>query len=112
MRTRIFKSGNSLAVRIPRELGFDDTASDADIERRADCLIIRPVCTRSLSVITLNSSTYPMHSQCCQQIDLSAFPCAGRGGLSRLAQTVSVAAKRIHAATGTALAVRSCPLAR
>jgi antitoxin VapB len=59
MRTRIFKSGNSLAVRIPRELGFGDTVGDAEIERRADCLIIRPVCKRSLSGLLAKFAAFP-----------------------------------------------------
>ena len=43
MRTRLFKSGNSLAVRIPKELHFDAPADDVEIERQGDSLIIRPV---------------------------------------------------------------------
>ena len=33
MLTRIFKSGNSLAVRIPKELAFEDTIQEVEIER-------------------------------------------------------------------------------
>ena len=43
MRTRLFKSGNSLAVRIPKELHFDPTADDVEIERVGDSLVIRRV---------------------------------------------------------------------
>jgi antitoxin VapB len=43
MRTRLFKSGNSLAVRIPKELHFDAPADDVEIERQGDSLVIRPV---------------------------------------------------------------------
>ena len=43
MRTRLFKSGNSLAVRIPKELHFDAPADDVEIDRQGDTLIIRPV---------------------------------------------------------------------
>jgi len=49
MRTRLFKSGNSLAVRIPKELGFVDAPQEVDIEREGDSLIIRPVRRRSLA---------------------------------------------------------------
>lgn len=42
MLTRIFKSGNSLAVRIPKELVFLDAAQDVEIERVGDTLIISP----------------------------------------------------------------------
>ena len=43
MKTRLFKSGNSLAVRIPKELHFDAPAEDLEIERQGDSLVIRPV---------------------------------------------------------------------
>ena len=43
MRTRLFKSGNSLAVRIPKELRFDAPADDVEIERVGDTLVLRPV---------------------------------------------------------------------
>lgn len=41
MITRVFKSGNSQAVRIPRELQLD--TSEVEISRRGDELIIRPM---------------------------------------------------------------------
>lgn len=43
MQTRIFKSGNSLAVRIPRELAFADDVQEVEIERVGDALMLRPV---------------------------------------------------------------------
>ena len=43
MLTRVFKSGNSLAVRIPKELGFVDAAQDMQIERVGNTLVLRPV---------------------------------------------------------------------
>lgn len=43
MRTRLFKSGDSRAVRIPDELGFELAAEEVDIERVGDDLIIRPI---------------------------------------------------------------------
>ena len=49
MLTRIFKSGNSLAVRIPKELGFGEAMQDVEIERKGDCLVIRSVEKRSLA---------------------------------------------------------------
>ncbi|MBK6593261.1 MAG: AbrB/MazE/SpoVT family DNA-binding domain-containing protein [Burkholderiales bacterium] len=42
MLTRIFKSGNSLAVRIPQELAFIDAAQDVEIERVGNTLVVRP----------------------------------------------------------------------
>lgn len=49
MLSRIFKSGNSMAVRIPKELAFADAAQDVEIERKGDTLVIRPVTQRSLA---------------------------------------------------------------
>jgi antitoxin VapB len=43
MKTRLFKSGNSLAVRIPKELHFEAPADNVEIERVGDSLIIRQV---------------------------------------------------------------------
>ena len=43
MRTRIFKSGNSQAVRIPKELQFERLDVDYEIERQGDQLVIRPI---------------------------------------------------------------------
>lgn len=41
--TRIFKNGNSQAVRIPAELAYDRTDMDVEIERIGDQIVIRPV---------------------------------------------------------------------
>jgi antitoxin VapB len=41
-RTRVFKSGNSQAVRIPAELAFADTDLDLEITRLGDVLTIFP----------------------------------------------------------------------
>jgi antitoxin VapB len=38
-RTRVFRSGNSQAVRIPREFQFD--VDEVEIERRGDEIVIR-----------------------------------------------------------------------
>ncbi|MCA1852827.1 MAG: type II toxin-antitoxin system VapB family antitoxin [Beggiatoa sp.] len=40
--TRIFKSGNSQAVRIPKELQFERMDILLEIERHGDALILRP----------------------------------------------------------------------
>ena len=47
MRTRIFKNGNSLAVRLPAELALPE--GEVEIERRGDELIIRPIETNLLN---------------------------------------------------------------
>lgn len=49
MQTRLFKSGNSLAVRIPKELNFGAVTQDVDIERQGEGLIIRLVQRRKLA---------------------------------------------------------------
>jgi antitoxin VapB len=51
MLTRIFKSGNSLAVRIPKELAIVDSAQDVEIERVGNTLVVRPVAQQTLGGI-------------------------------------------------------------
>ena len=41
-RTRVFKSGNSQAVRIPAEIAYDDTAVELEITRLGDVITIYP----------------------------------------------------------------------
>jgi antitoxin VapB len=41
-RTRVFKSGNSQAVRIPAELAYADTNVDLEITRLGDVITIFP----------------------------------------------------------------------
>ena len=41
-RTKIFKNGNSQAVRIPAELAYDRVDLDLEIERMGDEIRIRP----------------------------------------------------------------------
>lgn len=48
MLTRVFQSGNSLAIRIPKELAFLPPAQDVEIERLGDTLVVRPVVQRTL----------------------------------------------------------------
>jgi antitoxin VapB len=43
MRTRIFKNGNSLAIRLPAELAMPE--GEVEIERRDDEIVIRPIKT-------------------------------------------------------------------
>jgi len=51
MRTRVFKSGNSLAVRLPKELGLIDAAQDIDVERVGNTLVLRLVAQETLADI-------------------------------------------------------------
>jgi antitoxin VapB len=46
--TRIFRNGNSQAIRIPAELAYPDTETEVEIERVGDELRIHPV-RRSLA---------------------------------------------------------------
>lgn len=59
MRTRTFKSGNSLAVRIPKELAFLRPAQDVEIERKGDNLIVRPVRRRSMTGVMKAFAGFP-----------------------------------------------------
>lgn len=52
MLTRVFKSGNSLAVRIPKELGFVDCAQDVEVERVGNTLVLRPVAHETIGDLT------------------------------------------------------------
>ena len=44
--TRVFKSGNSQAVRIPAELAYDSTDMELTITRNGDVITIFPVSAR------------------------------------------------------------------
>lgn len=44
-RTRVFKSGNSQAVRIPAELAYEDTGTELAISRHGDVITLVPVRT-------------------------------------------------------------------
>jgi antitoxin VapB len=49
--TRIFKNGNSQAVRIPAELAYERTDVDLEIERDGDEIRIRPARRRLSGVL-------------------------------------------------------------
>jgi antitoxin VapB len=50
--SRVFKSGNSQAVRIPSELAYDDVGQEVEVERKGDTLVIRPVYRKKLTGIS------------------------------------------------------------
>lgn len=52
MLTKVFKSGNSLAVRIPKELGFVDAAQDIEVERVGNTLVLRRVEQETIGDLT------------------------------------------------------------
>jgi len=49
--TRVFKSGNSLAVRIPKELAIVEASQEVEIERVGNTLVVRPVAQQTLAGI-------------------------------------------------------------
>ena len=56
MRTRVFQSGNSQAVRIPKELQFENLDIEYEIERQGDRLIVTPVGSHLTNVLKLFSA--------------------------------------------------------
>ena len=59
MLTRVFKSGNSMAVCIPEELAFDEATREVEIERQVDALVIRATGRRSLAGIAAAFAGFP-----------------------------------------------------
>ncbi len=59
MLTRVFKSGNSLAVRIPKELGFVDSAQDVEVERVGNTLVLRLVEQETIGDLTEIFAAFP-----------------------------------------------------
>ena len=49
MRTRVFKSDNSLAVYIPEEFAIFDANQEIEIEKIGNTLVLRPVVKRKLT---------------------------------------------------------------
>ncbi len=59
MLSRAFKSGNSIAVRIPQEIGVVDAPGDIEIERVGDSIVIRPVNGQNLGSVGMKFSAFP-----------------------------------------------------
>ncbi len=59
MLGRAFKSGNSIAVRIPRELGVIEEAGEVDIQRVGDTLVIRQMDAGTLAHVMDKFSAFP-----------------------------------------------------
>ena len=59
MLGRAFKSGNSIAVRIPRELGVIESAGEVEIERVGSALMIRPVGAGGLGRVMNKFAAFP-----------------------------------------------------
>jgi antitoxin VapB len=49
MRTRVFKSGDSLAVYIPKEFAIFEANQEIEIEKIENTLVLRPVVKRKLA---------------------------------------------------------------
>ncbi len=59
MLTDLFRSGDSQAVRIPKELAFPADWSEVVVERHGDALMVRPVRRRVLVDIAQKFSAFP-----------------------------------------------------
>ena len=59
MLTKVFKSGNSLAVRIPKELGFVDAAQDVEVERIGNTLVLRRLEQETIGDLTEILAAFP-----------------------------------------------------
>lgn len=59
MLTRIFKSGNSLAVRIPKELAITEASQEVEIERVGNTLVVRPVVQETLGDLMEILASFP-----------------------------------------------------
>ena len=58
--TKVFKSGNSLAVRIPRELAVAGESDEVELERVGNALVIRPVGGKSLAGLLDAFGAFPV----------------------------------------------------
>lgn len=59
MLTRIFKSGNSMAVRIPKELAIAGASQEVEIERVGNTLVVRPVKQETLGDLMEILTSFP-----------------------------------------------------
>ncbi len=59
MPSRIFKRGNSQAVRIPKELAFDADLRDVEVVRQSEALVIRAVSQQSLGGVLRAFAAFP-----------------------------------------------------
>ncbi len=59
MLTRAFKSGNSLAVRIPKELAIIKAGQEIEIEQVGNTLVVRPVQKETLEDLMEIFASFP-----------------------------------------------------
>ena len=57
--TRVFKSGNSLAVRIPKDMTPKDVPQEAEIEYKGGVWIIRPLRQQSMADVMDIFASFP-----------------------------------------------------
>jgi antitoxin VapB len=57
--TRVFKSGNSLAVRIPKDMTPKDMPQEAEIEYKGGVWIIRPLRQQSMADVMDIFASFP-----------------------------------------------------
>lgn len=51
MLTEVFQNGDSLAIRIPKELAIAEAAQKVEIERLGNMLVVRPAAPKTLAGI-------------------------------------------------------------
>ncbi|MBL8470521.1 MAG: AbrB family transcriptional regulator [Rhodocyclaceae bacterium] len=59
MRTRVFKSGNSFALRLPKDLALFQAAQEVEVERVGSTLVVRPVAADSLADMAEILAAFP-----------------------------------------------------
>jgi antitoxin VapB len=59
MNTRIFRNGNSLAVRLPRELGFGEEQQEVSLELKDGGVFIRPLTRELIGDLTPILNRFP-----------------------------------------------------
>lgn len=59
MLSKLFRSGNSQALRIPKQLAFPAEWNEVLIERQGDALLVRPVRRRILTGIATKFAAFP-----------------------------------------------------
>ena len=60
MLTRVFQSGNSIAVRIPKELAIVRPSQDVEIEQVGNTLVIRPLKRRKLTRLAAKFAAFSL----------------------------------------------------
>jgi antitoxin VapB len=68
--TRVFKAGNSQAIRIPQSLAYGEDISEVEVERHGDTLVIQPRRTTMAALIAqLDTVPKPVAPRARPEID-------------------------------------------